>query len=320
MFKHTDVVWPASATDNAIARFDSTTWKLIQDSWITIDDLDNILDAWTINAYWIQLDTITWWHPHSTWLLHWNADEDTAELWMVWTEVKLQIGQELLLPLSKAIWSNINNWQVVYIEWAWSSKPRVSLAKADAMSTTSWTIAVATEDVLQNASWYFTNIWVVRGIDTSAFTDWDTLYLSATVAWWITNVTPEEPNFVTKIWYCMLSHPSTWAIFVSINQRSNVAKHIKLEDSADYIAVFSSTDYKRVILLKLRRWFCWNSIGTKNLPAGRQGWYWWNNISMKLNYGRTFVRLLISNYLILLRLQPRTTHTNLPWYHPFWVN
>ncbi len=37
-----DVVGPASATDNAIARFDATTGKLIQNSTVTIDDSGNI--------------------------------------------------------------------------------------------------------------------------------------------------------------------------------------------------------------------------------------------------------------------------------------
>ena len=37
-----DVAWPASATDNAIARFDTTTGKLIQNSAATIDDSWNI--------------------------------------------------------------------------------------------------------------------------------------------------------------------------------------------------------------------------------------------------------------------------------------
>jgi hypothetical protein len=37
-----DVIGPGVATDNAIARFDSTTGKLIQNSGITIDDSDNI--------------------------------------------------------------------------------------------------------------------------------------------------------------------------------------------------------------------------------------------------------------------------------------
>jgi len=40
-----DVVGPASATDNAIARFDSTTGKLIQNSVVTMDDTGNIAGA-----------------------------------------------------------------------------------------------------------------------------------------------------------------------------------------------------------------------------------------------------------------------------------
>lgn len=38
-----DVVGPASATDNAVARYDSTTGKLLQNSGITIDDSGNLL-------------------------------------------------------------------------------------------------------------------------------------------------------------------------------------------------------------------------------------------------------------------------------------
>jgi hypothetical protein len=40
-----DVVGPASATDNAIARFDGTTGKLIQNSVVTMDDTGNIANA-----------------------------------------------------------------------------------------------------------------------------------------------------------------------------------------------------------------------------------------------------------------------------------
>jgi hypothetical protein len=40
-----DVVGPASATDNAITRFDSTTGKLLQNSVVTMDDTGNIANA-----------------------------------------------------------------------------------------------------------------------------------------------------------------------------------------------------------------------------------------------------------------------------------
>ena len=45
-----DVVGPASATDNAIVRFDSTTGKLIQNSGITINDSDSISGITGISA------------------------------------------------------------------------------------------------------------------------------------------------------------------------------------------------------------------------------------------------------------------------------
>lgn len=45
-----DVVGPASSTDNAVARFDSTTGKLLQNSAVTIDDSGNIATAGTVDG------------------------------------------------------------------------------------------------------------------------------------------------------------------------------------------------------------------------------------------------------------------------------
>jgi hypothetical protein len=45
-----DVVGPASATDNAISRFDGTTGKLIQNSAVTIDDSGNVSGVAQLNA------------------------------------------------------------------------------------------------------------------------------------------------------------------------------------------------------------------------------------------------------------------------------
>jgi hypothetical protein len=51
-----DVTGPASSTDNAIARFDSTTGKIIQNSGITIDDSNVFLGATQINVDNLRLD------------------------------------------------------------------------------------------------------------------------------------------------------------------------------------------------------------------------------------------------------------------------
>ena len=47
----TFVAGPASATDNAVARFDATTGKLIQNSAVVIDDSGNMTGVGTINGY-----------------------------------------------------------------------------------------------------------------------------------------------------------------------------------------------------------------------------------------------------------------------------
>jgi hypothetical protein len=45
-----DVVGPASATDNAVVRFDLTTGKLVQNSGVTIDDSNNVSGVLQLNA------------------------------------------------------------------------------------------------------------------------------------------------------------------------------------------------------------------------------------------------------------------------------
>lgn len=45
-----DVVGPGSATDNAVARFDGTTGKLVQNSGITIDDSNNVSGVGTLGS------------------------------------------------------------------------------------------------------------------------------------------------------------------------------------------------------------------------------------------------------------------------------
>lgn len=51
-----DVVGPASSTDNAVARFDTTTGKLIQNSTVTIDDSGNIATSGTVDGRDVSTD------------------------------------------------------------------------------------------------------------------------------------------------------------------------------------------------------------------------------------------------------------------------
>lgn len=54
-----DVVGPASATDNAVARFNTTTGKLVQNSVVLIGDTGNITGLGTLNTHTIPAGTST---------------------------------------------------------------------------------------------------------------------------------------------------------------------------------------------------------------------------------------------------------------------
>lgn len=55
-----DVVGPASSTDNAIARYDLTTGKIIQNSGVTIDDSDNLTLPGQADLRFADSDSSNW--------------------------------------------------------------------------------------------------------------------------------------------------------------------------------------------------------------------------------------------------------------------
>jgi len=168
--------------------------------------------------------------------LAWDTDNGTAQLGMPGGVVNQQLGMEIFTPRGKAIGSNINNGQLIYISGASGSKPEMTLAKADASATSKGTIAMATEDITENQFGYYTAIGEVREIPvpTATFSDGDILYLSDATAGSFTNVSPVAPSFIIKIGYVMRAHNTEGVVFVAINQRSNAAKHINIIDAGGY--------------------------------------------------------------------------------------
>lgn len=150
--------------------------------------------------------------------LWWNDTDKTLNIGLAGSSSVLQVGQEMQLPRAKAVGSDILNGQVVYISGASGSKPEVTLAKADSFATSDSTIAVATENVTQNANGYFTAFGLVRDINTSSFNAGDKLYLSASTAGALTKVAPTEPNNIITIGYCIYSHATNGIIFVHIKK------------------------------------------------------------------------------------------------------
>ena len=201
-----DVVWPASSTDNAITRYDLATWKLLQDSSALLDD------NWTWSFNTIVLKS----SPTTAWTTIWELYLNSAQNWLpeirINTNSSLTIGSEMYTQVVNKTWVTLTDWQVVYVSWAQWNRPTATLAQANTMNS-SRVMWVVTDDILNNAEWFVTIVWNVSNYNTSWFTEWDSLYLSATVAWWLTNVVPISPNYVVKVWTA-LNSTINWLICV----------------------------------------------------------------------------------------------------------
>lgn len=129
----------------------------------------------------------------------------------------IQIGKELVLDARNDTGSTILNGKVVYISGATGQYPTITLARADAIGT-SRVIGVATHDIPNNTIGKVTISGAVNDLDTSAFSDGDAVYLSASTAGNITATTPTSPNFVVPVGYIAHAHVTQGKLIVSLQR------------------------------------------------------------------------------------------------------
>ena len=145
----------------------------------------------------------------------WNAADGTADLGLP-GGVTLQVGQEQLIRVLNKTGSTIQNMHVVYITGAQGNRTTAAQAQANNTSADK-TLAVATQDIANNAEGFATLQGLVRDVNTSAWAEGTELWLSAATAGAITNVRPAAPNHQVRVGYVVRSHASTGSIYVTVN-------------------------------------------------------------------------------------------------------
>ena len=181
------------------------------DKYIFISDTSDGISS----PDYIQFDTAAT-PGHNEGQIHWNDTDKTIDVDTNVAGVALQVGQELFLRMTNKTGAQIDNGELVYIDGAQGQRPTGALAKADVAATTG-VLAMATHDLANNGTGFFTTMGLVRGIDTSACSDGDEVYLSDSTAGAFTKVAPTAPSFVQKIGYVIYSHATEGIIYVSID-------------------------------------------------------------------------------------------------------
>ena len=209
-----DVVGPASATDNALARFDGTTGKLVQNSLGILDDAGN-LDVTSAKADYVDLDTAAAAPAYAQGRTFWDSGNGTPSV-MLSADVTLQQGQEMLALVYNGTGATITNGTVVAVSGAQGQRPSVSLADADSEALSAPTLGIATQDIANGAEGFVTTFGFVRGINTSAFTAGAPIYLSQT-AGQFTATRPSAPAHTVALGWVIKVNASSGEVFVNIN-------------------------------------------------------------------------------------------------------
>jgi hypothetical protein len=214
-----DVVGPASATDNAIARFDTTTGKLIQNSIVTVSDTGAI--SGVINETFTSVTAPT----YAEGRVFYDSTANTLCYYNDNNQMTVNIGQENIVRVRNQTGADITDGTVVYVNGATGNTP--TIAKAIATSfTTADIIGVTTTTIANNEFGYVTINGLVNGLDTSAFTEGQPVFLSPTTAGTYTATEPTRPNYSIQVGIILRANPSVGTLLVSLQLVSSESQHI----------------------------------------------------------------------------------------------
>jgi hypothetical protein len=194
-----DVVGPASATDNAIARYDGTTGKLIQNSVTTIDDTGNasgILSQQFSNGSAVTLAAGKMWYDGSTG--SWNLGMGNGN-------ITQQVGEEQFIYGKASAAITDSPLRIVYHTGTVGASSVIQFAPTVAgITDVNAIIGIATENIALNGFGRITTFGVVRGITTNG-TAYGETWADDDVIWYNpvtgnpTKVEPVAPNIKIQV-------------------------------------------------------------------------------------------------------------------------
>jgi hypothetical protein len=225
-----DVTGPASSTDNAIARFDSTTGKVIQNSTITLSDPGALQNVNEINWDITPASVVG-----GAGSLSWNNNDNTQTLQLIGNNnVELKLTQESYYRVKAS--SAITKGNVVMLTGTLGSSGGLLGAPATGLTAATgyYVLGIAKESAALNGWIYVQSFGEVKGIDTSGtpvsetWVDGDVLYYNPAVTGGLTKNVPNAPNAKVQVAAVVHADNTNGILFVRptfeprLNDLSNV--------------------------------------------------------------------------------------------------
>lgn len=211
-----DVVGPASATDNALVRFDGTTGKLIQNSTATLDDTGN-MDTASLKADYFDLDTAATAPADAVGRTAWDDGSGGSILGLKGGVVTYYTGQQEFARVYNGSGAAMTKGQVVYIVGAQGNRVDVRLAQANAESTSANTIGFVAEPIANGAEGWVQTTGPLPKLDTSTLTAGQTVYLSPTTAGAYTTTRPTAPNHTVILGFVERISATVGSVYLKVD-------------------------------------------------------------------------------------------------------
>jgi hypothetical protein len=225
-----DVSGPASSTDNAIARFDSTTGKIIQNSGITLSDANALQNVNEINFDITPTSVVG-----GAGSLSWNSDDNAKTLELIGNNnVEIELGEENYYRIKAT--ATITKGQVLMLTGTVGASGGLTAAPATGLTAATGTsiIGLAKESGVTNDWIYVQEFGEVKGINTSGssagetWVNGDILYYNPAVTGGLTKNVPTAPNAKVQVAAVTYANASNGILFVRptfeprLNDLSNV--------------------------------------------------------------------------------------------------
>ncbi len=226
----------------------------------------------------------------------WNNSDGTIELGVLGGNVVLQVGQESHIRGVNKSGDVITDGLAVTLTGAQGLRPKIELADADDPPLRDSVTGLATENIPNNQQGYVTTFGLVRGLNTSDFSEGDRLW-ATTAGGVISSSLPVPPARKIFVGVVASAHITNGSVFVNL---VNVPNLSALSD----ILITSITDRDIVLWDDANsRWknspsgptFLTESATTQGLGANPDvflfGFYEWAILDANLNQGATTVTI-----------------------------
>jgi hypothetical protein len=153
----------------------------------------------------------------------WDNTDGALSVYNFEQDITLQIGQENWTRVSNRTGATILNGTVVRLKGAHGDVPEVELAQSIIVSGSvnlqNQILGVATHNIEDNSKGFITTQGLVRGLNTNAFNDGDTLFVGTGSAGVLQNTAPVAPYEIIPVGVCVKASPgASGIIYVAVQE------------------------------------------------------------------------------------------------------